>query len=158
MTRGWVLLFAALLVVGTTLVGTTGFTSASMDRSVEVAVVEDEYAFLGYEQAVETSNNTTELTVTVTNQVPGDLTLDQVTVRVHEDPPGFEGDPPGLEGDPPGLDADSPGVVVEQLGRLDSGRSATATVTGVDDGDEIIVTATSEAVKVRLFRSVDGDS
>jgi len=65
--------------------GTAGFTAMEADRGVNINVVEDEDAYLGYEAtaANETVNNSTIATVEAEyrNRFSGELTLD-VTVAV----------------------------------------------------------------------------
>jgi hypothetical protein len=62
-----VLLAGALAVLGATL-GTGGFSAVAADRSVDIQVVDDDRAYLGIEQNATTINDTTNLTVTVTNR------------------------------------------------------------------------------------------
>ncbi len=65
-------------------VGTGGFSSAAADRSVEVAVVGDDDAYLGFQQFPVTTNGTTNLTVTVSNRFPPGTTLDTVKISVND--------------------------------------------------------------------------
>jgi len=61
--------------------GTAGFTALEADRGVNVTVVDDEDAYLGYEAETETGNNSTTVTAEYHNQFSDELTLD-VTVEV----------------------------------------------------------------------------
>ena len=64
-------------------VGTSGVSSVSADRGVEVAVVDDQAAFLTFAQdAGNTTNGTTSINVTLENQYPAGTTLSRVTVSV----------------------------------------------------------------------------
>lgn len=70
---------AALVAVS----GSAGFTSTAADRGVEVAVVDDDEAFLGVERTtVNETDGTANLSVTVTNRFPAGTTLDTVEVAV----------------------------------------------------------------------------
>jgi hypothetical protein len=73
------LLLAGALVLATT--GTGGFSSAAADRSVSVAVVGDEAAYLGVERDVVRVDGDPTLRVNVTNRFPSVETLN-VTVSV----------------------------------------------------------------------------
>ncbi len=66
------LLVVAVVVAGSLLVPTTGFSSAAADRSVEVAVAPDDSAYLGVQR---TCNNGT-VRVGVTNRLPTGTGLD----------------------------------------------------------------------------------
>jgi len=75
MARRW--LYGTLLVLAISLlVGTGSFTAMSADRGVNVAVVDDDSAFVGYDAACENST----LSVTVTNRFERTLTDGSVTV------------------------------------------------------------------------------
>jgi len=68
-------------------VGTSSVSSVSADRSIEVAVVDDQDAFLTFEQETgNTTNGTTSLNVTLGNQYPAGTPLSRVTVSVHDEP------------------------------------------------------------------------
>ncbi|WP_311172423.1 hypothetical protein [Halobellus ordinarius] len=70
--RRYLLLVVALLVAGSLITPTAGFSSAAADRNVDVAVVSDDEAYLGIQR--ECSDNT--LQVTVTNRFSAGTTLD----------------------------------------------------------------------------------
>ena len=67
-----VLLVVALLVAGSLIAPTTGFSSTVADRDVDVAVVSDDEAYLGIQRGC---NNGT-LRVTITNRFSSGTTLD----------------------------------------------------------------------------------
>jgi hypothetical protein len=71
------LLLAGALVLATT--GTGGFSSAAADRSVSVAVVGDEAAYLGVERDVVRVDGDPTLRVNVTNRFPS---VDDLSVTV----------------------------------------------------------------------------
>jgi hypothetical protein len=75
-------LAVAVVVLLATVSGTGGFSSAEADRSVDVAIANDDSAFVGFEQATEETNRTVNLTVAVTNQLPSDTGLSSVSVTV----------------------------------------------------------------------------
>jgi hypothetical protein len=79
--RTALLLLAAAAVVST--VGVGGLSSAAVDRSVSVAVVEDDSAFLGVSRDVSFDDGRMTLSVTVKNRFPG-LEDVSVTVRVND--------------------------------------------------------------------------
>ena len=79
--RTLVVLVAAVAALSLTL-GTSGVSSVSVDRGVDVAVAEDRRAFLAFEQHATTTNGTTSLEVTVGNQYPEGTPLSTVTVSV----------------------------------------------------------------------------
>lgn len=80
MNRRRVLALGVAVAVLASVGGTGGFGSASVDRGVQVAVVDDEAAYLGIESD-DASDGTWN--VTVTNRLPGGTTLD-VVVEVGE--------------------------------------------------------------------------
>ena len=83
--RSSLVLIALAVVLGTA--GTGAFSSAETDRSVSVAVVDDDEAYVGYDPIeVNATNNETVALVTVTNrfQTP----LDVTDVAVTEPPDG----------------------------------------------------------------------
>lgn len=66
------LLVVAVVVAGSLAVPTAGFSSVAADRSIEVAVVPDDSAYLGVQR---TCNNST-VRVGVANRLPTGTTLD----------------------------------------------------------------------------------
>lgn len=66
------LLVVAVVLAGSLVVPTMGFSSVAADRSIEVAVVPDDSAYLGVQR---TCNNST-VRVGVTNRLPTGTTLD----------------------------------------------------------------------------------
>ena len=66
------LLVVAVVVAGSLAVPTAGFSSMAADRSIEVAVVPDDSAYLGVQR---TCNNST-VRVGVANRLPTGTTLD----------------------------------------------------------------------------------
>ena len=81
------LVLVAVLVALSFTVSTSSVSSVSADRGIEVAVVDDQTAFLTFDQHTEnTANGTTSLTVTVGNQYPDGTTLTSVTVAVQNTP------------------------------------------------------------------------
>ncbi|WP_336135003.1 CARDB domain-containing protein [Natronomonas amylolytica] len=126
------LLLAALALVVSSVMSTGGVSSVSVDRGLDVAVVDDESAYLGFEQTpTNTSNATTNLEVTITNQYPAargfttvEVTIDETTVDLAAD------------------------------GTVAPGEETTHTFTSVPCGDRITVEAFGEGVSVRLNRSV----
>jgi hypothetical protein len=81
-TRRWLFFAAAVLLAVTGIHATAGFETAHAERSVEVAVVSDDVAYLGVEQQLrDRSAGRVTLTVTVHNQFRW-TTLDRVVVKV----------------------------------------------------------------------------
>ncbi|MFO7833656.1 MAG: hypothetical protein R6V31_06280 [Halohasta sp.] len=79
--RELVLLIALTAALSLTL-GTSGVSSVSADRGIDVAVADDQRAFLAFEQHATTTNETTSLEVTVGNQYPDGTPLSTGTVSV----------------------------------------------------------------------------
>ncbi|WP_253738388.1 hypothetical protein [Halohasta salina] len=80
--RNYVLLLGIVVALSLTF-GTSSVSSVSADRGIEVAVADDNEAFLAFEQrATAPANGTTSLNVTVGNQYPSGTTLTSVTVSV----------------------------------------------------------------------------
>lgn len=67
----YILLAVALLVAGSLIASTTGFSSATADRNVAVTVVSDDKAYLGVQR--ECRDNTSQ--VTITNRFSAGTTL-----------------------------------------------------------------------------------
>lgn len=66
----------ALVAVTALTVGSAGFSSMSVDRSVSVNVVDDDEAYVGVEACnTSESSNVTEVTVRVTNRFSTSLTV-----------------------------------------------------------------------------------
>lgn len=76
------LLLAIALITALALVGTGSFASVTSERGVEVAVVDDDAAFLGVAQTPNTTTNETTVDLNISNQFGGDTTLDPVTVTI----------------------------------------------------------------------------
>ena len=111
--------------------GTSGFTSTTADRAVNVSVVGDERALLGIERTTSgTANGTTNLTVTVTNRFAA-TRLDTVSISVN------------------GESAD-----VGTTGPLSPGAMESMTFTGVDCGSTVNVDVNGETIDVTLTRPV----
>lgn len=76
--------FLAVLAVSVIVVGGTGFSQMSGERGMQVAVVSDEDAYIGYdtpnENATVTSGDSVTL-VEVTNQAEGEIDVEDVTVE-----------------------------------------------------------------------------
>lgn len=75
-------LIVVTMAVALALIGTSGMSAMTSERSVEVAVVEDDEAALGIEQTTTETGNETTVDMTLTNQFAGDTTLDTVIVQV----------------------------------------------------------------------------
>lgn len=70
--RQHILLVVALLVAGSLIASTTGFSSAAVDRNVDVAVASDDKAYLGIQR--ECRGNASQ--VTITNRFSSGTRLD----------------------------------------------------------------------------------
>jgi len=80
--RKLVLVVAAAVAVSFSL-GTAGFSSASADRGIDVNVVDDQQAYLGFEQqSINTDNGTTTVEVTIANQFPAGTAHSEVRVSI----------------------------------------------------------------------------
>jgi len=109
----------------------SGFSAVSADRSVEVAVADDDEAYLGVAQELSNTNmstGTTDIDVTVTNRFGSKITLDTVEVTVNGD--------------------------TKELESLGPGEDGTAKFTGVDCSREIDVAASGSGVDVELDREI----
>lgn len=132
--RELLLLVAFATALGFAL-GTGGVSSISADRGVDVAVVEDDQAYLGFEQdTTEADNGTTTLEVTVKNQYPTQTTLSTVTVTTD------------------GTKAD-----LADVGQLESGTSRTHTFDSVPCDETVAVAASGSGVDVYFERAVSCD-
>lgn len=126
--RGWILLVgatAALLVT----TGTGAFSATVADRGVTVAVVDDDSAFLGFDQSTDATDGTANLSVEVTNRFPGETELASVTVTVDGDD--------------------------REVGPIPSGEDRDASFSGVPCDAEVAVAASDSGVEVALNRSVE---
>ncbi len=132
MHRQRVILF---LIVTTALLalalGTSGVSSVAADRDVQVAVVDDTRAYVGFAQETETTNGTTNLTVTVTNRFPDGSTLTTAELTV---------------------DGESTVLV---NGALEPGEPASGTVESVECGDPVTLLVSGDGVRIRLERAID---
>ena len=125
---------AALLAALATAASTSGFAAASADRAVEVAVVDDDTAYLGFEATTaDTAGGTTNLTVDVTNQFPAGTTLDTVTVAV----------------------ADREPIALRPSESLAPGETESERFEDVPCGAPVVVAAHGDGVDVSLDRSVE---
>jgi|AntDeeMinimDraft_4_1070355.scaffolds.fasta_scaffold00237_3 subtilase family serine protease len=130
MTRRAVVLVAAALVVLATTAGTSAFSAATIDRGLAVSVVDDDSAYLGVTlEQTDTTNGTTNLTVTVRNQFPGDSTLSNVTVTANG--------------------------AAETVTSLQSGEEATITFENATCDSTVTIEATGGGVDVALERTID---
>lgn len=127
MTRGrTVVLVVGLVALLGVLAGTGGVSSSVVERGMQGQVVDDESAYLGFEQTSETVDGTTNLTVTVTNQFAAGISLTSVEVTVENE--------------------------TTDLGPLDAGEAASVTVADVDCNGTVAVEASGDGVDVYLDR------
>lgn len=130
--RRTLLLFAALALAASSVVGAGSLSAGTMDRGVGGAVEDDSTAYLGFEQTpTNTSNDTTDLEVTITNQHSAGTELTTVEVTIGDTTVDLADDGP-----------------------VDPGEGATHTFTSVACGGQITVEALGEGVGVDLDRSV----
>ncbi|MFC6953351.1 hypothetical protein [Halorubellus litoreus] len=129
--RGWLVLAAAAVVVATT-AGTGAFSAVSAERGIQIAVVDDDRAYLGVAVTANVSGNDTTARITVTNQFPQGTTLSAVTATV-------DGETVSL----------TPGSTT-----LDGGDSTTGTVANVTCGDTVTIRASGDGVRVELEREI----
>lgn len=127
--RAWVVIAAATVALATT-VGTGAVSSISAERGMNVAVVDDEEAYLGLDVETVTTENGTEVNVTVSNQFPDGTTLD-VTVS-HDGVTAY----PGKHS-------------------LESGETRWVAFENATCDGTVTVTATGDDVAVELERDVD---
>lgn len=129
--RRRLLVLAAVIAGAAVVTGTGGFSSAAVERDVQVRIADDENAYLGFERNVTSvGNDTVDLEVRVSNRF-GTTMLTTVEVTVD-----------GATADLGGDDPVGPG---EAVGR---------TFRSVPCGDSISVTASGDGVTVRFDRSV----
>jgi len=122
-------LAAAVVVLLATVSGTGGFSSAEADRSMDVSIANDDSAFVGFEQTTEETNQTVNLTVAVTNQLPSGTTLSTVSVTV--------------------------GSESQDAGPLDTGERNEAEFHDIDCDSSIAVDASAASVSVQFSRDVE---
>jgi Protein of unknown function (DUF1102). len=131
MTLRRVALVTLAVSVALAIPATAGFSSTSVDRSVQVSIVPDDSAFLSFEQDLSNTNmttGTTDLDVTITNQFGLDTTLDAVEVTVDGR--------------------------TESVGPLGPGDAGTADFSDVDCDSTADVVASGSDVSVELDREV----
>jgi len=130
--RGVVVIAAGLVVLSTT-AGTGAFSATTVDRSAEIAVVDDDSAYLAVTVTANATGNETTATVTVTNQFPPGTALTAVRVE-HDD--------------------DSRSALPDD-GSLDPGEPSTATFENVTCDGTVTIAASGDGVAVELERDVD---
>jgi len=131
-TRRRLLLLVTVAATITLVSSSSAFTSSTVDRHVQVQTAEDSAAFVGFEQNTSNSSDgTTDLTVTIRNQFPGDTTLSAVDVHVGEDNADLAADGP-----------------------IPSGGTETVTFDNVSCEGDIEVEAAGTGLEVRFVRSV----
>lgn len=127
--------FLTLLIViaGLALIaGTGGFSSATADRAFDVEIVEDQRAFVGFEQnTTNITNETTDLEVTVRNQFLYGTSLERVQVTVNDTTKHLASD------------------------SIEPGERASETFNSVTCNDQIRVIAMGTGTKVAFNRTVD---
>jgi cell division protein FtsI/penicillin-binding protein 2 len=124
-------LLATVAIVGVT-VASAGNVTMSADRSFVVSTTDDQTAYLGFQQTVDTTGTATNLTVDVTNQYPPGTTLTTLTVTV-----GSETQTPALNGG------------------FDPGERVTVEFTDVDCTADITVDVSGSNESGTLVRPVD---
>lgn len=126
------LLLAALGVIGVMMIGTSGASSVTAERGVEMTVAEDDTAVVGFEQrTIHTANGTTDLELTVRNQFVAGTEL--TTAELH------------VDGTTENLAENSP---------LGPGEHATERFVGVSCADEITVHVSGTDIDTRFNRPV----
>jgi len=129
--RTFLLVVALVTTLGLTL-GTGGFSSVSADRGIDIAVTDDEQAFLAFSQnTTDTTNGTTAVDVTVGNQYPAGTALSTVTVTIN-----------------------GTAVDLAENGQLSTGASRTYTFESVACDETIEIEAAGSGVEVSFNRSV----
>lgn len=123
------LLLIAVLVAASLATGTGGISAMSADRGFDARIVDDDDAYIGFQQEAVTTKGTTNLSVTVTNQFPAGTTLETVEISVDGE--------------------------TRYVGPLDPGEVGTATFEFVDCGDSIDVEASGDGVQVSFSRPVE---
>jgi hypothetical protein len=127
-------LLIALIVGSALVVGTTSVSSVTMDRGLQLEVVEDQHAYLGFEQTpTNTENGITDLNVSITNQFQAGADLTTVEVTINGTTHDF---------------GDSDGV-------LSPGETEKRTFASVPCGASITVRASGSDIRINLERLVD---
>lgn len=153
----------AVLAVTLVAVGTGGYSAVTADRSISVTVADDSTAVLGLERdLVAGTNNSTASSVTVTNRLVTDVTVQVDPEPIGDDRPSLDVDPgsftlaPGDDREVrvsmacPGPNATS----MDEAGADDAGNET------VDDGSsdledvDLDVHARGSNVEIELTRSV----
>jgi hypothetical protein len=133
-SRELVVLVALSIALSFTL-GTGGVSSVTADRAIDIAVVDDQHGYLGFEQqTTATTNGTTTLNVTIQNQYPSETDLKTVAVSV-----------------------DGTTVDVVEDGRFEPGHRRAQTFDSVGCGDSIVIDAVGGGVTMHLERTVSCD-
>lgn len=129
------LVVAGLGIALSVTLGTSGMSATEADRPVEIAVVDDEHAYVGFEQeATEINDGTATLEITVTNQHPTGPPLRGSTVTV--------------DGHTTELTKNT------QNSNIPPGQSRTRTFEGVSCGSSITINADGPNVKITVDRTV----
>jgi hypothetical protein len=128
--RAWVVVLAGIVALATT-VGTGAMSSMSAERAMTVDVADDDDAYLGVAIETTMTENGTTLTVTVTNQFPGGILLENVKIS-HNGTTLSPGD-----------------------GSLDVGNPEEVTFENVNCDGTVRITASAEHVHVELEREVE---
>ncbi|MFC7135083.1 MULTISPECIES: hypothetical protein [Salinibaculum] len=132
-TSRQVVLIAILVLTVTLVSGTSGVTSMTADRDLELATTGDLSAYLTFEQSASgTANGTTNLTVALTNQFPSGTTLTGLEVTV--------------DGQTTDMTADE---------TFDAEETGTARFESVECGSTITVVASTDGLATTLTRTVD---
>lgn len=132
-----------VLVALLSIVATGGFSTAEAERGITVAVVDDDEAYLGYDEpdhTVEVNGTETVTLVKVTNRFPHDLTELATTVRA--------GDPVSVDNVNDNVGTISSGDTAAITGEITCSRAGSTATVIVD------VTASSSETEVTL----DGDT
>ncbi len=132
MSRRRLLVLAAAVLGLAAVTATGGFTSASVERSVQVQVADDENAYLGFEQNVtNVENGSADLEVRISNRFGTATDLATVEVTV-------DGTAVDLAGDGP----------------IGPGETVDRTFRSVPCDDSISIAASGDGVAVRFDRIV----
>ncbi|WP_227131109.1 hypothetical protein [Halorubellus salinus] len=129
--RGWLVLGAAVVVLATT-TGTGAFSAVNAERGIQVAVVDDDSAYLGVAITANATGNNTTATITVRNQFSDGTTLTTVTATSDDD-----------------IVSLTPGTTT-----LASGESGTGTVENVTCGETVVIQARGDGVNVEFEREI----
>jgi hypothetical protein len=130
--RNLLVVLGAVVLLGALATSTGGVSSLLVDRSVHVGVTDDPEAYVGFEQTPhDEGNDTTNLTVTLRNQFPGDNSLWTVAVTL----------------------GDERVQLASELDPLDPGEQTSYTFENVSCGDPIHILVVGEDVSVYLNRT-----